>query len=129
MVGDLTQIGIFGIAQPAIRQRDVEQAAEQVFKHRLIIREQPADLSRIAVEPGGAAASDVEHQPDVLLFAGRHLEYVAEGGDRVRRGGRWRATKSSKVPNGPPNDNSRAPARIRERTVLIGMRSLMGGRC
>src|SRR6516225_10233643 len=74
MLGDLVQVGILVGADPTVGEGNMEQPAEQVLEHRLVAREQPADLTRIALEPGCAFASEIEHQPDVIFLAPRDLK-------------------------------------------------------
>src|SRR5207237_1455215 len=81
MPGDFGQVIVLGAAETAIGEGDVKKAAEKVLEHRPIIREQPADLSSVALEPGGALPGKIEDEPDVLLFVRRHLKDLAEGGD------------------------------------------------
>src|SRR5262249_21228096 len=83
MLSDFMQIGILGWANAAVRQRDMEQAPEQILKHRPIVREETADLAGIALKPGGALASEIEDQPHVIFFARRDLKDLTKGGDLV----------------------------------------------
>jgi hypothetical protein len=61
----------------------VEQAAEQIFEHYPIVREQPANLASIAFESSGAFSREVKYQSDVFLLSRRNSEHVAESGDFV----------------------------------------------
>ncbi len=61
----------------------MKKTAEKVFEHHPIIGKQPADLSSIALEPGGAPPGKIEDEPDMLLFARRHLKDLAKGRDLV----------------------------------------------
>ena len=83
MPGDFAQIVVLGGADEAIGEGDVKKAAEKVLEDRPIIGKQPADLSSVALEPGGALPGKVEDEPDMLLFARRHLKHLAKGGDFV----------------------------------------------
>src|SRR5690349_19488229 len=81
IAGNLAQIGVLGGKDPTICQGNVEQAAEKIFEHCPIVREQPTNLASIAFEPGGAFPCEVEYQSDVFLFSRGDLEHVAESGD------------------------------------------------
>jgi len=83
IAGNLAQIGVLGGKDAAIRQGNVEQAAEKIFEHCPIVREQPANLASIAFEPSDAFSREVEYQPDVFLLSRGDLEHVAESGDFV----------------------------------------------
>ena len=83
MPGDFAQVIVLGGADEAIGEGDVKKTAEKVLEDRPIIRKQPPDLSSVALEPGGALPGKIEDEPDVLLFARRHLKDLAEGGDLV----------------------------------------------
>src|ERR1700731_4925098 len=83
MPGDFAQVIVLGGADEAIGESDVKKTAEEVLEHHPIIRKQPADLSSIALEPGGALPGKIENEPEMLLFARRHLKDLAEGGDLV----------------------------------------------
>src|SRR5439155_3579759 len=80
---DLAQIGILGRADPAIGERNMKEAPEQVLKYGTIGGEQTPDLPGVAVEAGGALAGEIEDQPDMIVFAGRNLKHLAKGGDLV----------------------------------------------
>src|SRR5260370_24762090 len=83
MPGDFEQVIVLGGADAAIGEGDVKKTAEKVFEHHPIIGKQPADLSSVALEPGGALPGKIEDEPDMLLFAGRNLKNFAEGSDLV----------------------------------------------
>src|SRR3984893_11661357 len=83
MPSDLAQIVILGRANPAVGERDMEQAAEEILEHRAIAREQTPDLPGVAVEPGGALAGEIEDEPHMLFFPGGNLEHFAKGGNFV----------------------------------------------
>ena len=83
MPGDFAQIIILGGADAAIGEGDVKQTAEKVFEHGSVDCEQAAHLSRIALEPRGAFAGEVEDEPHVIFFSRRHLKNLAKGGDLV----------------------------------------------
>src|SRR6266851_2444980 len=83
MPSHFAQILVLGGEDASIRESNMEQAAEQVLKHRSIGREQTADLAGVALEPGSALAGEVKHQPHMLLFAGRNLKNLAKSCDFV----------------------------------------------
>ena len=83
MPRDFAQVIVLGGAEAAIGEGDVKKTAEKVFEHHPIIRKQPADLSSVALEPGGALPGKIEDEPDMLLFSRRHLKDLAEGSDLV----------------------------------------------
>src|SRR5262249_3403378 len=83
----LAQIHVFGRADPAIGERDVEQPAKKIFEDHPVIREQTPDLTGIALKTGGALAGEVKDQPDMLLLARRDLEDLTKGGDFVAGNG------------------------------------------
>src|SRR3984893_6934483 len=83
MPSDLAQIFILGRGNPAVGERYMEQAAEEILAHRAIAREQTLDLPGVAVEPGGALAGQVEDEPNMLFFASGNLEHFAKGGNFV----------------------------------------------
>jgi len=83
MPGDFGQIRVFGWADAAVREGDMEKPAEQIFEHRPIAREQTADLAGIALKPGCALAGEIKDQPHVIFFAHRDLKNLAKGRDLV----------------------------------------------
>src|SRR5262245_39808999 len=83
MPSDLAQIFILGRANPAVGERDMEEAAEEILEHRAIAREQTPDLPGVAVEPGRALAGQIEDEPNMLFFPGGDLEHFAKGGNFV----------------------------------------------
>jgi hypothetical protein len=83
MPSNLAQIVILGRANPAVGERDMEQAAEEILEYGAIAIEQTPDLSGVAVEPGGALAGQIEDEPNMLFFAGGNLEHFAKGGNFI----------------------------------------------
>ena len=75
---DLAQIRVFGIAQLSISERDVEQPVQHMLQHDRIAREQPSDLTGVAVKSVGALAGEIEHQPDMVFFTGRYFKHLVK---------------------------------------------------
>src|SRR5689334_3892932 len=78
MPGHLVQIIILGGADAAVGEGNMEETAEKILEHCPVASEQPAHLTRIALEPRRALAGEVEYEPDMVLFARRYLENLAK---------------------------------------------------
>ena len=78
---DAAHIGELGLVHEAVRDRDVEQAVDEILEQRRLVAEGVGDLAGIGLEAVGRRLREVEQAHDVAVLRGRDLDEPLEGVD------------------------------------------------
>ena len=93
-----------------------------MLQHDRIACEQASDLAGIAVKSMRALAGEIEHQPDMVFFAGRYFEHIVKRRHLVAGNSAIRPRHFSTERDRRDRERNRLPRvglrRIRSRTVV-----------